>query len=125
MTEIMPSSINTPFFAKARTRLGVEPKGLAPFYNPRLVATAILYAAEHPVRELVVSGAGRALIFGKQVAPGLVEKLTERWFFNSQHSTIPKTETAPDNLFQPLEHQNSSEGRFHSLTRDSSIYSWL
>ena len=49
VTEVMPSSINTPFFNKARTKLGVKPQGMPPIYQPSIVTDAILYAAEHPI----------------------------------------------------------------------------
>ena len=49
-----------------RTKIGVKPKGLPPFYEPRTVASAILYAAEHPVRDVVVGGAGKALVLGQR-----------------------------------------------------------
>ncbi len=54
VTEILPASINTPFFDKARTKIGVKPMGLPPIYPPALVADTILHAAEHPAREIVV-----------------------------------------------------------------------
>src|SRR3712207_1549880 len=49
VTNVMPAAINTPFFDKARTRLGVKPKGFPPLYAPRVVAGAILYAAEKEI----------------------------------------------------------------------------
>ena len=46
VTNVMPASINTPFFDKSRTKLGVKPKAVPPFYEPGVVADTILYAAE-------------------------------------------------------------------------------
>jgi NAD(P)-dependent dehydrogenase (short-subunit alcohol dehydrogenase family) len=52
ITNIMPASVNTPFFDKSLTRLGVKPRPIPPVYDARVVAQSIMYAAEHPVREL-------------------------------------------------------------------------
>src|SRR5215213_1239535 len=43
VTNVMPAAINTPFFIKARTKLGVKPKGFPPVYQPGIVADAILH----------------------------------------------------------------------------------
>lgn len=61
VTTILPAGINTPFFDKSLTRVGVKPCPSPPVYEPGLVAEAILYAAEHPAREIYVGGAGRSI----------------------------------------------------------------
>jgi NAD(P)-dependent dehydrogenase (short-subunit alcohol dehydrogenase family) len=48
VTQVMPGTINTPFFDKGRTKLGVKPVGIPPIYEPKTVANIILYAAENP-----------------------------------------------------------------------------
>ena len=58
---ILPSSINTPFFDHARSKLGTLPAPIPPVYDPRVVAEAIVHAAEHGGREIVVGGAGKLL----------------------------------------------------------------
>lgn len=57
---IKPTSTDTPFPQHARNYTGREPKLPAPMYTPDEVARAILYAAEHPVRDLYVGGTARA-----------------------------------------------------------------
>jgi hypothetical protein len=39
---VMPGTINTPFFDKGRTKLGVKPVGIPPIYEPQTVANIIL-----------------------------------------------------------------------------------
>ncbi len=48
VTNVMPASIDTPFFEVAKTKLGVKPRGVPPVYEPDVVARTILFAAEHP-----------------------------------------------------------------------------
>ena len=56
VTQVMPGTINTPFFDKGRTKLGVKPVAPSPIYGPSIVTDAILHAAENPARDLVVGG---------------------------------------------------------------------
>src|ERR671921_705958 len=64
VTNVMPAAINTPFFDKARTKLGVKPKGFPPMYAPGVVGHAILYAAEKAPRDIVAGGAAKGMILG-------------------------------------------------------------
>lgn len=125
VTEIMPSSINTPFFNKARTRLGVKPQGVPPIYQPQLVADAILFAAENPVPEITVGGMGKALAVSEAVSPRLTDKMLKVVAFEGQRTDEPKAEDAPDNLFHTLEGYDRVEGDFSQRARETSIYTWL
>jgi short-subunit dehydrogenase len=84
---MMPATINTPFFDKARTRLGVKPVAPPPVYQPRIVADAILHAAEHRVRDFVVGGAAKALLISQAVSPRLVDALMKKIGFGSTTQT--------------------------------------
>lgn len=110
VTNIMPASIDTPFFNKARTKLGVQPKGAPPIYEPQQVAEAILYAAEHPVRDLIVGGAGKLMVWGQAMAPQLMDAYLRSTAFENQKTNIPKSEQAPDNLFAPIPGYNRIKG---------------
>ncbi|MBC8122185.1 MAG: SDR family oxidoreductase [Gemmatimonadaceae bacterium] len=119
VTNVMPASINTPLFSKARTRLGVKPMGVPPIYEPGVVADLILHAAAHPTRELVAGGTGRALILAQKIAPQLVDAYLLRRGFESQRTTEPKSEDAPSNLFKPIEGYDTTEGDFGDQARGS------
>ncbi|MDQ4077357.1 MAG: SDR family NAD(P)-dependent oxidoreductase [Chloroflexota bacterium] len=75
VTNIMPATINTPLYDKARTKIGVRPIGYPPVYEPGIVADAILQAAEHPTREVIVGGSAKVGAITRRVAPRLVVKL--------------------------------------------------
>lgn len=125
VTNVMPSSINTPFFNKARTKLGVKPRALPPMYQPHIVADAILYAAENPTRDIIVGGAGKVGIVAQQVLPRLTDAFLRRTAFRLQRTHEPKSEDAPHNLFHPLEGYNQVEGDFGGEARSWSVYTWL
>lgn len=107
VTSILPSVINTPFYNKARSKLGVKPSGVPPYYQPELVADAVLFAAEHPVRELIVGDSGRVLDWLQRLSPPLVDTLVEWVAFDLQRTNELKSADAPHNVFDPVD---SEEG---------------
>ncbi|AGY59051.1 short chain dehydrogenase [Gloeobacter kilaueensis JS1] len=124
VTNILPGVINTPFYNKALTKLGVKPSSVPPFYQPGLVADAILFAAEHPVRELIVGDAGRVLDYLQRLSPALTDRLLQLVGFKFQYTDQIEGESAPNNLFEPIEGDNRTEGDYRQLTIPS-FFDWL
>ncbi len=125
VTNVMPATINTPLFDQARTKIGVKPVAPPPIYQPDVVVDAILYAAEHPVRDLVVGGSAKALILGEKVAPRLIDALLVRFGFEAHDTGKPKTADAPDNLFSPLGAYNTARNGFDASAWPRSLYTSL
>ncbi len=122
VTNIMPASINTPLFDKARTKLGYKPKGHPPFYEPSAVSDLILYAAEHPSRDMFAGGAGKMLDLGQALAPALMDKIFVRTAFRGQRTDEPKPASAPDNLFGPLAGYDRVRGEFGDQAMAGTLY---
>ncbi|MGX7706400.1 SDR family oxidoreductase [Methylobacterium sp. Gmos1] len=75
VTLIKPAAIDTPFPQHARNYLDREPKLPPPVYHPNEVAHAILHAAVHPQRDIIVGGGGRAMTGLKKLAPSTFDRL--------------------------------------------------
>ena len=121
VTLVKPASIDTPFFEKARTYLGVEPQPVPPVYAPEVVADVILTAAQQPIRELIAGGAGAKLSVARY-APRLADLYMERWTFASQGTEQP-VNGRPDNLYAPVPSDGGERGRnWQGHTRESSLY---
>ena len=73
VTLIKPSAVDSPIREHARNPLGVWPPSGGGVYATPLVAQAILYAAEHRVRELTVGGGGGLLALAAYAAPAITE----------------------------------------------------
>lgn len=125
VAQIMPGSINTPLFSQARTKIGVKPMGVPPIYQPSIVADAILHAAEHQVRDVVVGGAAMAMIGTQRLSPRLLDRLIEPTGFTLQRTDEPKSEQAPNNLFAPMAGYDQVEGDFSDQARERSYATWL
>ena len=121
VTLVKPASVDTPFFEKARTYLGVEPQPVPPVYAPEVVSGVILHAAEHPLRELIAGGSG-AKLSAARFAPRLADLYMERWTFQSQGTNKPVDGRA-DNLYDPVPIDGGERGRnWDGHTRESSVY---
>lgn len=121
VTLVKPASVDTPFFEKARTYLGVEPQPVPPVYAPDVVANVILHAAEHPLRELIAGGSG-AKLSAARFAPRTADLYMERWTFDSQGTNMP-INGRPDNLYEPVVDDGGERGRnWKGHTRESSAY---
>ncbi len=124
VTQVMPGTINTPFFDKGRTKLGVKPVGVPPIYEPETVANVILYAAENPARDLVAGGAAQALILNQRLSPRMLDAiLATRAGFEPQKTDEPRSEDDPDNLYGPIRGHDAAKNGFRALSR--SLYNWL
>lgn len=122
VTLVKPGSIDTPFFEKAKTLLGVEPQPVSPVYAPEIVATAILECAQRPVRDIITGGMGKMLSLANLV-PRLADRYMERTTFESQKTNVPVTDERTDNLHAPVEHDGGERGRnWTGRTKGTSLY---
>ena len=124
VTQVMPGTINTPFFDKGRSKLGVKAVGIPPIYEPGTAADLILYAAENPARDLVSGGAAQALIVNQRLSPRLLDALlATRAGFDPQKTDEPRSEDEPDNLYAPMRGHDTAKDGFRAFSR--SLYNWL
>lgn len=124
VTSIKPAVINTPFWNNARTKLGVKPAGIPPYYDPRLVADAILYVAEHPTRDFLVGDAARALDVLQRLSPALADSLLVAIGFQLQHSEEAKSEDEGNNFYEPVPTDTRVDGDYGKLVIPS-VTDWV
>ena len=116
ITNILPSVINTPFYNKARTKLGVMPTGIPPYYQPNIVAEAILHAAENPTRDMIVGDVGRVIDLLQKIVPDLTDTLVGAIAVPGQRTERIKSANDPNNLFEPIEGYDTTTGDFTDKT---------
>lgn len=116
VTSIKPAVINTPFWNNGLTKLGVKPAGVPPYYDPRLVANAILHAAEHPTRELLVGDVAKILDLLHRISPQLTDTLLLLVGFQFQRSSDqPKSPDDSNNFYQPAPEHDRVDGDYSHL----------
>ncbi len=124
VTNIMPASTDTPLFDKARSKLGVVPTAPPPVYDAAVVARAILDAAEHPQRQIVVGGAGKAQLLIEKLSPRAMDVQTAVGGSAMQRTDEPTGALRPGNLFEPVTGLDTVEGHF-GATRSHSSWTWV
>jgi len=124
VTSVKPAVINTPFWNNGLTKLGVKPGGIPPYYDPRLVADAILYVAEHPTRDFLVGDSARALAALQRLSPELADALLLLIGFQAQRSNEPKSPDDRNNLYEPVPNDTRVDGDYGHLVIPS-VTDWL
>jgi short-subunit dehydrogenase len=119
---IMPSSMNTPLFRFARSKLGVQPMPVPPVYEPRVVAEAICHAAEHGGREIVVGGWGKLLTVAQWLSPTLLDRYMLQGARAWKDQQTDRPDDARDNLFDPSTGPGSTTGDFGEGSKSTSVY---
>lgn len=120
VTLIKPATINTPYTLHATNYLPTEPELPAPVYPPSIVAEAILYAAENPVRDLYVGGAAKALSMAGYYAPNLTDKFMERTMFNADEPELHSP--AQHNALHQPSGELKETGDFEGHVAKTSLY---
>src|SRR6185295_8872506 len=105
----------------ARSKMGVQGRPIAPVYDPIVVANAIVYAAEHKVRELYI-GVGKMLSVMQRMSPSLTDWYMKRGgrAFRQQMSDRPGS--SEGTLFRSSTAAAASHGQFGDEARQSSMY---
>ena len=122
LVEVLPSSINTPLFDHARSKIGRKPMPIPPIYEPSVVAEALVRACQHPQREIVVGGAGKAFVVAEQVSAGLVDRYLTQGRRGARQQRSDMADDGQDNLFEPMAGPGAATGEWSEQAKQSSVY---
>lgn len=101
VTLIRPAAIDTMFAVHARNYMDKEPTLPPPVYAPENVARSILYAAQHPKRDVFVGGASKAVSSGNFLMPRVLDRYMEKSMFRQQQLDQPSSPNRRDALYGP------------------------
>jgi short-subunit dehydrogenase len=121
VTLIRPASVDTMFVMHAKNYMTVRPKLPAPVYAPEVVADAILFAAEHPKRDIYVGAASRLMKTGAYHTPRLLDRYLARFGIPQQRSTIPAEGDQEGSLYRARHDLLQREGMAGHVM-ESSLY---
>jgi NAD(P)-dependent dehydrogenase (short-subunit alcohol dehydrogenase family) len=125
LTMVQLPALNTPHFEVVLNRLPKRPQPVPPIYQPEFAAEAIVWASEHPRRELWVGGSTAATLISNAVAPGLLDRYLGRTGYSSQQSAEPADPERPSNLWGPLPGDRGADGPFGDRSHVRSIQYWI
>lgn len=109
VTLIRPSSVDTMFTVHAKNFMDKEPALPAPLFAPDVVAKTIVYAAQHPKRDVFVGVRCKMLSLGSVTVPGILDRVMRKRSFNQQQSTAESAPGRHDALYAPDSEQGLRE----------------
>jgi len=119
ITLVKPSSINSPWSDHARNYRNDRARVPPVVYAPETVARAVLFAAEHPRRDIVVGGGGAAMVAFARLLPRTADRLYARllpWLsFDRSRPAVPG-----DDLYAPA--ANGQRSSDHRMVRRRSLH---
>jgi NADP-dependent 3-hydroxy acid dehydrogenase YdfG len=91
-------AVNTPQFRWIRSHMPRKAKPFGTIFEPEVAARAIVWASEHPRRELNVGWGTTQAIVANAFAPGLLDRYLGRIGFDAQQDQEAEEPGRPDNL---------------------------
>ena len=103
LTMVQMPALNTPQFGWVKSRLPRKAQPVPPIFQPEVAAEAIVWAAHHDRRSLMVGWPTVEAIVGNKIAPGLLDAYLARTCFDAQMTGEPEDPARPDNLWEPVD----------------------
>lgn len=120
----MPA-LNTPQFRWVLSRLPRKGQPVPPIFQPEVAARAIIWAATHDRREVLVGWPAFKAVWGNKFFPGLGDWYLGRNGYDAQQTNEPRDPDRPHNLWEPVDWQmdHGAHGVFDDRAR--SWHLWL
>lgn len=125
LTMVQLPALNTPQFRWVKSRLPNKAQPVPPIYQPEVAADAIVWAAYHRRRELLVGFPSVLTVVGNKLFPGLGDRYLAQTGYESQQTDEPHDPDRPHNLWQPLPGDHGAHGVFNDRARERSRQLWV
>jgi NAD(P)-dependent dehydrogenase (short-subunit alcohol dehydrogenase family) len=124
VTMVHLPAVNTPQFRWLRNRMPHKSKPPGTIYQPEVAARAIVWASEHPRRELNVGIGTTKAIVANSFVPGLIDHYLASKGYGFHQGDEPETPGRADNLYDPLPGDAGAHGPFDALATSRSPHLW-
>lgn len=127
LTSVEMPALNTPQFGWVKSRLPHQGQPVPPIFEPEVAAEAILHAALHRRREILVGFPTIKAVWGNKFFANYADHLLGRTGVKSQQTDQPHDPNQPDNLHHPLDDQkdHGARGKFTDRAKPFSLFLWL
>jgi short-subunit dehydrogenase len=125
VTVVHPPALNTPQFKWTRSRMPRKAQPVPPIFQPEVAAEAIVWAASHNRREVLVGAPTVTAIQANKFAPGLLDRYLGESGYDGQQYDGVEDPTRPDNLWSPVDRDFGAHGDFDNRAHAFSLQFWL
>jgi NAD(P)-dependent dehydrogenase (short-subunit alcohol dehydrogenase family) len=126
LTMVQMPALNTPQFSWVKSRLPRKAQPVPPIFQPEVAAEAIVWAAHHDRRSLMVGMPTVEAIVGNKIAPGWLDAYLARTGFDAQMTDEPEDLARPHNLWEPVDDavDHGAHGTFDHRAQNTSWQLW-
>jgi short-subunit dehydrogenase len=118
-------AMNTTQFGWVLNKLPNKTQPMGKVYAPEVAAQALLFAARHNRREVVVGFSSYKAIWGNGIAPWYADWVLSRQGYGGQQTKEPKDPDGKNNLWEPVHEDRGAYGDFGASAARTSITLWL
>jgi short-subunit dehydrogenase len=120
VTMVQLPGLNTPQFTWVRTTLRRRPKPVPPIFQPEVAAAGIVWAIDHPRRELWIGLNTALVIAGNAIAPRLADRYLAATNIKAQQDDTPIDPSRPDYVYAPVEEDRGAHGPYDAQAKPRS-----
>jgi hypothetical protein len=124
VTQVHLPGLNTPQFRWCRSHLLKEPQPVPPILQPEAAAEAIVWAAHHRRREVLLAASTAMAVLGAHFTPWLMTPIVARRAYESQMTDEDVAPDRGDNLFDPVAGDHGAHGGFDGQAISGDVLAW-
>jgi short-subunit dehydrogenase len=117
-------ALNTTQFGWVLNKLPNKPRPMGTVYRPEVAARAVVFAAAHNRREILVGYPSYEAIVGNKIAPWFADEVLARTGYEGQQTGEPAEPNAKNNVWQPVDEDRGAYGQFGDIARTRSYTLW-
>jgi short-subunit dehydrogenase len=117
-------ALNTTQFTWTKNKMPCKARPTGTIFQPEVAADAILFAAEHDRREVMVGYTTVGATLGEKIMPGVLDHYLASAAWEGSMLPDPADPSQPDNFWQPVAADLGSHGHFDEIARDFSVQLW-
>lgn len=120
LTHVHLPAVNTPQSERQRNKMDRQQRPVPPMFSPETIAEAILWAADHAPREMLVGAPTVQAISGQKFIPGLLDRYLARAAWDSQFVNRPNDQVR-DILFDTIPGDPGAHGPYCDGERGADV----
>ena len=120
LTHVHLPAVNTPQSVRQRNKMPRKQQPVPPLFTPESIADAILWAAEHAPREMLVGMPTLKAVWGQKLIPGILDRYLATAGWEPQFIDEPNDQQQ-DILFETIPGDPGAHGPYREKQRGADI----